>query len=77
MMKEKVKELMPPPATTKDYIYLAVACIVAAYASRGEEAPNHQRHPLQCNTGRGAVAYQNGHRIKVGVVQSSYNSHHR
>ena len=36
----KVKELMPPPATTKDYIYLAVACIVAAYASRGEEAPN-------------------------------------
>ncbi len=32
----KVKELMPPPATTKDYIYLAVACIVAAYASRGE-----------------------------------------
>ena len=35
----KVKELMPPPATTKDYIYLAVACIVAAYASRGEEAP--------------------------------------
>jgi hypothetical protein len=36
----KVKELMPAPATTKDYIYLAVACIVAAYASRGEEAPN-------------------------------------
>jgi hypothetical protein len=36
----KVKELMPPSATTKDYIYLAVACIVAAYASRGEEAPN-------------------------------------
>jgi hypothetical protein len=35
----KVKELMPPQATTKDYIYLAVACIVAAYASRGEEAP--------------------------------------
>ena len=35
----KVKELMPPPATIKDYIYLAVACIVAAYASRGEEAP--------------------------------------
>lgn len=35
-----VKELMPPPATTKDYIYLAVACVVAAYASRGEEAPN-------------------------------------
>jgi hypothetical protein len=36
----KMKELMPPPATTKDYIYLAVACIVAAYASREEEAPN-------------------------------------
>ena len=29
-----VKELLPPPATTKDYIYLAIACIVAAAAMK-------------------------------------------
>lgn len=35
-----VKELLPPPATTKDYIYLAIACIVAAAAMKDEEAPD-------------------------------------
>ena len=35
-----VKELLPRPATTKDYIYLAIACIVAAAAMKDEEAPD-------------------------------------
>jgi hypothetical protein len=35
-----IKELLPPPATTKDYIYLAIACIVAAAAMKDEEAPD-------------------------------------
>lgn len=35
-----VKELLQPPATTKDYIYLAIACIVAAAAMKDEEAPD-------------------------------------
>ena len=31
--------VVPPEATTIDYIYLAVSAIVAAYLARGEETP--------------------------------------
>ena len=31
--------VLPPEATTSDYIHLALAAIIAAYASKGEDAP--------------------------------------
>ena len=31
--------MLPPEATTSDYIHLALAAIIAAYARKGEDAP--------------------------------------
>ena len=70
--------IAPPEATTEDYLTLALAAIVAAYARTGDTAPITSDDILYDFTCRGTTAHRHrrrapagGYRVPEGIKQES------